>query len=230
VFATTFLLFLLFLDAEQLRHGEEHFGAASAARGTEKGVRLDQGPVIQTLPVQSVICVPADRSTLAAGRGSEAGERRTLEVKGVAWSGGGRGICRVEVSLDGGKSFVAAEVEPPPIEPQGFPAGGSGAESGQGHIWAWRQWSRTLPLPPAVAEQLRAGNAARVEVVARAIDGDFNAQPEHMEQVWNVLGICVNHWPRVTVTLDPRVQRGAEPPTPKPPPAGSPMPPLAPLT
>ena len=51
-------------------------------------MRLDQGPVIQTLPVQSVICVPADRSTLAAGRGSEAGERLTLEVKGVAWSGG----------------------------------------------------------------------------------------------------------------------------------------------
>ena len=209
-----------FLD--QLRWGEEHFGADSAARGTSKGVRLDQGPVIQTLPVQSVISSPADRSVLS-------GDREVIELKGVAWSWGGRGVCRVEVSLDGGKNFVAAEIAPPPIEPQGFPRGGAEPQCGQGHIWAWQQWSKTLPLPAEAKSRLREGKQARIEVVARAIDGDFNAQPEKVEHVWNVLGICVNHWPRIFVTLDPKVRKGHEPAPPEPPRAGSPMPDLEPL-
>ena len=39
-------------------------------------VRTDQGPVIQTLPVQSVICVPGNRETLSA-------ETDTVTVKGL---------------------------------------------------------------------------------------------------------------------------------------------------
>ena len=30
-----------------------------------------------------------------------------------------------------------------------------------------------------------------------------NSQPERMSHTWNVLGICVNHWARSRVTLDP---------------------------
>lgn len=71
---------------EQIRHGDEHYSADSVAKsGTKQSIRLDQGPVIQTLPVQSIICFPQNKATLS-------GERSTIEVKGFAWSGGGRVI------------------------------------------------------------------------------------------------------------------------------------------
>ena len=37
---------------------------------------------------------------------------RVLQVslKGYAWSGGGRGIIRVDVSIDGGKTWQCAEL------------------------------------------------------------------------------------------------------------------------
>ena len=59
-------------------------------------VREDQGPVIQTLPVQSIICVPGNRTSISS-------KNKDLSVKGISWSGAGRGIVRVEVSVDNGK-------------------------------------------------------------------------------------------------------------------------------
>ncbi len=67
-------------------------------------VRIDQGPVIQTLPVQSIICSPANRSTISGK------DLDSVEITGVAWSGAGRGICRVEITADDGKTFTAAEL------------------------------------------------------------------------------------------------------------------------
>ena len=63
----------------------------------------EQGPVIQTLPVQSIICSPEMGQILP-------GDSETVTVRGVAWSGAGRGICRVEVSIDGGKNFTATNL------------------------------------------------------------------------------------------------------------------------
>mmetsp|Transcript_59762 Transcript_59762/g.141365 ORF Transcript_59762/g.141365 Transcript_59762/m.141365 type:complete len:87 (+) Transcript_59762:1469-1729(+) len=74
-------------------------------------------------------------------------------------------------------------------------------------------------IPPETKEKLRRGDKVRMEIVSKAIDGDFNQQPELMNSLWNVLGICVNHWSRVHITLDPSIHRDA--PDPKPP-----MPPL----
>ena len=67
-------------------------------------VRIDQGPVIQTLPVQSIICSPANRSTISGK------DLDSVDITGVAWSGAGRGICRVEITTDDGKTFTAAEL------------------------------------------------------------------------------------------------------------------------
>jgi hypothetical protein len=51
---------------------------------------------------------PPDRSTVS-------GKRDSIVVEGVAWSGAGRGVCRVEVSIDGGQTFTAAELYDGPI-------------------------------------------------------------------------------------------------------------------
>jgi sulfite oxidase len=157
-------------------------------------VRTDQGPVIQTLPVQSVISVPAHRA-----RVKTAADATTVRVQGVAWSGAGRGITRVEVSADGGETFTAAELSQRPKEQEDAPP----PESGMGRNWCWHHFAQDVPLPKAAREQLARGEAATVEVVSKAVDGDFNSQPERMGHTWNVLGICVNHWTRSRVTLDP---------------------------
>ena len=166
--------------------------------------------MIQTLPVQSIICEPADRGTLS-------GAKDTVHVKGIAYSGAGRGICRVEVSIDGGKTFTAAELLPVPVRGDG-PA----PEAGMGRNWAWQRWEQHLPLPESAKEQLARGEQVNIEVVSKAIDGDFNSQPQDVAHVWNVLGICVNHWCRVNVTLDPSLKPDDPlPPPPPSPPAGS---------
>jgi len=170
-------------------------------------IRLDQGPVIQSLPVQSIICWPPNHGDLT-------GQTDFIDVKGVAYSGGGRGVCRVEVSLDDGENFHAADLTmaapndktPPP-------------EYGVGRNWAWVQFTKRLPLPDHVKAKLKKGEKVEVEVCSKAIDGDFNTQPERMHTSWNVLGICVNHWSRSKITLDPTLPSThvvVPPPTPPP--------------
>ena len=53
--------------------------------------------IFQELPVVSAITSPSDEEELEADD--------LIEVKGYAWSGGGRDIIRVEVSSDGGISW-----------------------------------------------------------------------------------------------------------------------------
>jgi hypothetical protein len=59
--------------------------------------RLDQAPIVQEMPVQSLVCNPPQNSVLGMKGATD------ITVKGVAWSGGGRKIERVDVSIDGGK-------------------------------------------------------------------------------------------------------------------------------
>jgi len=162
-------------------------------------LRLDQGPAIQSAPVQSVICSPVDGATIPAAK---EGGTRFIEMNGVAYSGGGRGIIRVEVSLDGGKNWQAAECLAPPAwteEGKQTPP----PNMAQGRHWGWTQWTVKLPMPAEFQGKLDQGRTVMTELCARAIDGDFNSQPEKMEQCWNALGICVNHWPRSKVLLHP---------------------------
>jgi hypothetical protein len=176
-------------------------------------VRVDQGPVIQTLPVQSIICKPANRVTLSGSNRDE------IDVSGVAWSGAGRGICRVEVSVDGGKTFKAAELVKEPTECINCPS----PEAGMGRNWSWAQFHLKTKLPDDVIRKLRKGDLVNLDIYSKAIDGDFNAQPEKMDHGWNVLGICVNHWSKVTIKLDPSLPEGTLKSPPSIPKPGSPF-------
>merc|ERR1711981_874353 len=93
-------------------------------------------------------------------------------------------------------------------------------ECGMGRNWAWKQFEKNIPIPEEVKEKLKRNESVKLEIVCRAIDGDFNSQPETMEEVWNVLGICVNHWSRVEVSLNPLLKQedSLPPPLQTPPP------------
>ncbi len=52
---------------------------------------------------------------------------KSVSVRGVAWSGGGREVVRVDVSADGGRTWITAELGPDTTQPLG-------------RAWAWKQW------------------------------------------------------------------------------------------
>jgi hypothetical protein len=74
---------------------------------------LKMDPAVQEMPVQSFITTPSAGDTLKVTlyNGVPA-----VMVKGIAWGGGGQGVNRVDVSLDGGKTFTRAELLNPPIQ------------------------------------------------------------------------------------------------------------------
>lgn len=151
--------------------------------------RLDQAPIIHEQPVTSFICNPPQNSTLGAKGASD------ITLKGVAWSGGGRKIERVDVSIDGGKTFTAAELFKP-------------IEQRYNHHWAWTQFHMTLALPDEVQKKLARGEKVEMDVTSKALDSAFNVQPSIMSPYWNPRGIAINHWYHVKITLDPTLEKG----------------------
>jgi len=139
---------------------------------------LNDAPVIQTLPVQSLIC-----------DWRNVGDER-VEVRGVAWAGGGKGIARVDVSCDGGKVFKGAKVR-------------SEVAKEWDRNWAWVHFEGVFELSEEQRRRLSEGESVEMELVSKAVDENFNAQPERMEPYYNVLGVCINHWKRIKVQIAP---------------------------
>lgn len=129
-------------------------------------------PSIQEYPIQSAFCVPAPGTKVKRGEG-------TIDVGGYAWSGGGRGIIRVEVSADGGKTWQSAELEQDP-------------EQDHEHMWAWTLFRATIKIPEGVG---------KVELAVKATDRAYNTQPESAAGIWNVRGLLHNAWHRVPVEI-----------------------------
>ncbi|CAJ1943583.1 unnamed protein product [Cylindrotheca closterium] len=151
--------------------------------------RLDQAPISQMMPVQSIICNPP-QNTILGGKNAD-----SVTVKGVAWSGGGREIQRVDVSIDGGKNWTAAELYKP-------------IKQRWNHHWAWTQFYQTVKLPEEIQKKLKNGEKVSLDLCSKALNSDFNVQPERMEPYWNARGIGINHWYHVNTTLDPNANPG----------------------
>uniref|UniRef100_A0A6B2L3C7 sulfite oxidase n=2 Tax=Arcella intermedia TaxID=1963864 RepID=A0A6B2L3C7_9EUKA len=133
-----------------------------------------QVPAIQELPVQSLITSPppsAKRVVLDADG--------LLPIHGYAWSGGGRGIVRVDVSLDDGKTWEPATIHP--------------NQQTYGKVWAWTQWEHRFKVPEGVKE---------VDLVVKAVDSSYNTQPESWGPVWNVRGVLANAWYKIHLKVD----------------------------
>ena len=132
-------------------------GAVPELAGPEEGLQL--GPVA----VNADILQPCDGAVLPAGP--------TL-VRGYALGCHAQGVARVDLSLDRGRTWCQADLDP---------------EAGP---WAWRHWHRAVDLP-----------AGDLEITARAWDTAAAGQPERPESVWNPGGYVNNAWARVRVTV-----------------------------
>lgn len=134
-------------------------------------VDFKSAPAIQELPVTSAICEPAEGAVISADEGE-------ISLKGYAWSGGGRGIVRVDVSLDDGKTWHVAKLE---------------GEDKLERAWAWKLWQATLPLPEGKNS---------LQICVKAVDSSYNSQPESVAPIWNLRGVLSNAWHRVNVKVE----------------------------
>ena len=99
-----------------------------------------------------------------------------LTVCGYAYSGGGRAIQRVDVSGDDGKTWIEANCEKEYTD--------------NGENWDWTLWNAKVKCEPG-----------KVALLCRAIDSGGNSQPKEQLDIYNVRGVVVNAWDRISVDV-----------------------------
>lgn len=97
------------------------------------------------------------------------------EVTGYAFSGDDRTVVRLDVSLDGGRTWTQADLDTPQSP------------------WSWQHWRITIDLP-----------AGETVITARAWDSTGATQPESPAAVWNPRGYANNSWARLGLTATDR--------------------------
>ena len=132
---------------------------------------IDKIAPIQEMPVQSCITdVIYDK------------EKNTFNINGFAWSGGGRGIIRVDISIDGGKTWQMAILKEGNNQPHNM-------------AWAWTFWNLELNIPDKLKNK-------EIKIICKATDESYNVQPKELESVWNVRGLINNSWDFATTELN----------------------------
>ena len=124
----------------------------------------EQMQPVTSLRIKSVIAAPLDGSQVVVGK--------PATIRGVAWSGDLGPVTRVDVSVDGGRSWEPAALR-----------------RDQRTAFGWRQWEyRWTPA-----------REAYYTVLARARDASGSTQP--FDQEWNPSGYGWNVVPRVRVNV-----------------------------
>ncbi|OQD82202.1 hypothetical protein PENANT_c023G00469 [Penicillium antarcticum] len=158
----------------------------------------DDRYAIYDLNVNSVAAYPQHEEELDLATAAP-----TYTAKGYAYAGGGRRITRVEISLDGGKSWRLAEIEYPEDKYRNFEGDLFG---GKVDMWwreasfCWSFWSLQIPV-----SDLETSDA----LLVRAVDEALAAQPRDM--YWSVLGMMNNPWFRITITKEGNVLKFEHP-------------------
>jgi len=125
-------------------------------------VEWEQGVMLGEMNVTSVICSHYENESIPSG---------LVTVQGYSITGGTE-IARVEVSWDGGRNWVQAEL------------------FNDASCWAWTLWKASFELEPG-----------KYQLVVRAIDTSANTQPQDISQVWNFKGYMNNAWHRVNIEV-----------------------------
>nr|ACN33492.1 unknown [Zea mays] len=129
--------------------------------------------MINELNINSVITTPGHDEVLPINALTT---QRPYTIKGYAYSGGGRKVTRVEVTLDGGETWHVCSLDHPE-RPTKY-----------GKYWCWCFWSVDVEVLDVLGAK---------EIAVRAWDEAMNTQPEKL--VWNLMGMMNNCWFRVKI-------------------------------
>ncbi|KAF6165193.1 hypothetical protein GIB67_007178 [Kingdonia uniflora] len=130
---------------------------------------------INELNINSVITTPCHQEILPI---NSATTQRPYTLRGYAYSGGGKKVTRVEVTMDGGDSWLICELDHPE-KPSKF-----------GKYWCWCFWAVEVEVLDLLGAK---------EIAVRAWDETFNTQPEKL--IWNIMGMMNNCWFRVKTSM-----------------------------
>lgn len=125
----------------------------------------------QESPVQSAICLPSNGSIIKK-------EEEKLLIKGYAFSGGGKEVDNVIVSIDGGKNWVTADLK--------------SIDRPYNKSWAWAIWEYEFDIPQDKND---------LEIMCVATDSAHNTQPEGYKAIWNARGLMNNAWHKIHINL-----------------------------
>jgi len=98
-----------------------------------------------------------------------AGEKNT--ITGFAYSGGGRGIVRVDVSIDNGSTWKSATLK-------------EGSEQDMHKAWAWTFWEVDFDIPTALTGfnvPSSQNEMKELSVICKATDASYNVQPDSLQ-------------------------------------------------
>lgn len=144
---------------------------------------------IQEMPVQSAILYPVAGERVVVADDDASGHGGSVCAKGYAWSGGGRGIVRVDVSGDGGRTWADAKLM----------RGPDAAQQSRGKEWAWTHWEANVPIPTTARSD---SPVVPMEIVCKAIDTSYNEQPASFDATYNVRGVLASAWHRVKMEAE----------------------------
>lgn len=123
-----------------------------------------EGIPLSSLALNCDILDPLEGERVPAGR---------LTIRGYGIAGDGRVVERVDVSLDDGRAWQQADLDPVPGR------------------WSWRTWSLTVDVAPGP-----------LRITARAWDETGASQPESVAPLWNPRGYGNNAWARVALSVE----------------------------
>ena len=127
-------------------------------------VDWSQGIAINDMPLNAAICTPQPGAKLGAGPADICGYAVATE----------RGIARVDVSGDGGRTWTQAALDHDQAAP-----------------WSWTRWHAVIDLPRGAHD-----------LVVRAWDSAGQTQPSAPDDTWNFKGYLSASWHRVRVTVE----------------------------
>ncbi len=122
-----------------------------------------RGVTINEMPLNAAICEPPPDARLPPGE---------TMLRGYAIATGRR-VARVDVSVDGGRTWMQAEL------------------LGDGSPWSWIFWQKPVRL-----------SVGRHELAVRAWDSAGQTQPASASDVWNCKGYLSAAWHRVLVQVE----------------------------
>lgn len=135
------------------------------------------------VPNPSVPFPPGKGSSITAAPSVESLAGQVVQLEGYAYSGGGREIQRVDVSLDGGKTWDQARLVNDKKLEKGSKA------------WCWKRWQYEGPLPEVTGDDK--SKEKKTTFVVKATDEVYNTQPETHQSIYNLRGNLATAWHRV---------------------------------
>ncbi|CAJ0840863.1 5393_t:CDS:2 [Entrophospora sp. SA101] len=155
-----------------------------AERATKEGWWYKPDYIINELNINSAVVSPDHDETLSISSFKSDSE---YKLKGYAYSGGGRKVTRVEISLDDGKTWSLTDLEHPELN---HSAVVNRRQRPLRNYWCWIFWSFSVPVHKLIESK---------EIIVRAWDCSNNTQPSHL--TWNVMGMMNNCYFRVKIHI-----------------------------